>query len=145
MDKSDKSCHRCEICEEQFSAKSELHQHYIGHLGQPRVVLKRIPSVKAAKKKNELYQLEPENTGTLKLKIKRQSSPSDLKLTLKKSVGTKDFTIINTNSDIYNTEQVVAGKQENDSGDNAEETAQDLPSKDMTNDDEVFFSRLFLF
>ena len=128
---------QCEICEQEFDTKQELHSHILCHLGQPRVVLKRIPSTKISKKKHESYQLDPDVKGALKFKLKKQTNPPDsLKLTLKKSSLTKDFTIINSNVDSYNTED-VAGNQENDTGETLEETSQEEPFKDMTNNEEV--------
>lgn len=95
------------------------------HLGQPRVVLRRIPNLKSVKKKqqDEKYWLDPEQKGTLKLTLKKQCSSDSLKLTFKKSSVSEDFKVINSNLDCQSgdySQQKVAGLRENDNKDDTE-------------------------
>lgn len=114
----------CEICGQEFLKKKDLRSHINVHLGQPRVVLRRIPNLRSVKKKqDEKYWLDPDQKGTLKLTLKKQCSSDSLKLTLKKSSVSEDFTVINSNLDIQSedcNEEDVAGLRENDDKDDKE-------------------------
>ena len=115
----------CEICGQKFLKKKDLRSHINSHLGQPRVVLRRIPNLKSVKKKqqDDKYWLDPDKKGTLKLTLKKQCSSDSLKLTLKKSSISQDFTVINSNldceSEIYKKPE-VEGRKENDTKDDEE-------------------------
>ncbi|XP_046419282.1 uncharacterized protein LOC124179162 isoform X1 [Neodiprion fabricii] len=109
----------CEICNRQFLKKKDLRSHFLVHVGQPRVVLNRIPNRKPAKKHvTDTYRLDPEKKGSLKLTLKKQGSTDSLKLTLKKSSISQDFAVVNTNLDSENYQRNdVAGSGTNDSKD----------------------------
>lgn len=103
----------CEICEQKFETKKDLRTHVLIHLGQPRVVLKRIANLKTARKEpaaavaavtsvNCQYWLDSrEQRGNLKITLKRQSPVCDsLKLKLKKSPISEAFTVVSNNFDL---------------------------------------------
>lgn len=114
----------CEICGQQFLRKKDLRSHINVHLGEPRVVLRRIPNLRSVKKKqDEKYWLDPDQKGTLKFTLKKQCGSDSLKLTLKKSSVSEDFTVINSNLDIQSEnyhEDDLAGLRENDDKDDNE-------------------------
>ncbi|XP_033341137.2 uncharacterized protein LOC117229093 isoform X1 [Megalopta genalis] len=108
----------CEICGQQFVSKKQLRSHIYTHLGSPRVVLRRLTNLKAVKKKrNSTYWLDPEKKGCLKFTLKKQNYSDSLKLTLKKSSKSKDFTVVNSNINLsteIHRQGDVAGTKEND-------------------------------
>ncbi|XP_068990826.1 uncharacterized protein [Neodiprion pinetum] len=125
----------CEICNRQFLKKKDLRSHFLVHVGQPRVVLNRIPNRKPAKKHvTDTYRLDPEKKGSLKLTLKKQGSTDSLKLTLKKSSISQDFAVVNTNLDSENYQRNdVAGSGTNDSKDTSNtENDADEPFENVT-------------
>ncbi|XP_076177505.1 uncharacterized protein LOC143151898 isoform X4 [Ptiloglossa arizonensis] len=126
----------CEICGEQFVSKKQLRCHIHTHLGRARIVLRRITNLKAIKKKHSnTYWLDPEKKGSLKLTLKKQSFSDPLKLKLKKSSESEDFTVVNTNINL-GTENYrqgdVAGAKENDQRhDNDTENSIDQPFENV--------------
>ncbi|XP_025993640.1 uncharacterized protein LOC105199800 isoform X5 [Solenopsis invicta] len=128
----------CDICGERFTSKKPLRVHINTHLRKLRIVLKRVANPKVVKVKKDTYWLDPEKTGLLKLTLKKQSikSPSDsLKLTLKKSSESEDFTVVNNNFHLgidYYPEKDVAGAKENDPrGDKAAENSINEPFENV--------------
>ncbi|XP_036140734.1 histone acetyltransferase KAT6A isoform X2 [Monomorium pharaonis] len=129
----------CDICGERFASKKPLRVHINTHLRKLRIVLKRVVNPKVVKVKKDTYWLDPEKTGLLKLTLKKQSaakSPNDsLKLTLKKSSESEDFTVVNNN--FYpvikcSQERDVAGAKENDpKSDKAQENSIDEPFENV--------------
>ncbi|XP_014204798.1 myosin tail region-interacting protein MTI1-like isoform X2 [Copidosoma floridanum] len=78
---------RCELCDQRFDTKKDLQSHLLAHIGQPRVVLKRIPNTKTSKKEaSEKFWPEVEPRGTLKITLK-----------LKKSPMSESFTVVRNN------------------------------------------------
>lgn len=89
------------------------------------MVLNRCSGAKTLKKKEETYWLDPETKGSLKLTLKKQQlhTTDPLKLTLKKSSASKDFTVVKTctetdKCDRYAVE--VASSKENEQMDDKE-------------------------
>lgn len=138
---------QCEICGQKFSSKKELRSHIEAHLGQPRIVLKRISNVKGGKKKHsDKYKLNKDQSGKLKITLKKQGLSDGLKLTIKKSSLSKDFTIINSNAG-YDTENSatvgnLAGTKENERVEAQEETSYQS-YKDMTVNEKVIPTFIF--
>lgn len=137
----------CDICGERFTSKKPLRVHINTHLRKLRIVLKRVANPKVVKVKKDTYWLDPEKTGLLKLTLKKQSikSPSDsLKLTLKKSSESEDFTVVNNNFHLgidYYPEKDVAGAKENDPrGDKAAENSINEPFENVMVDQQVSLS-----
>lgn len=123
---SDQQLLNCGICGEKFALKSKLSAHIDTHL-EPRIVLRRVtsPKVEKIRKQSEqTYWLDPEKKGLLKLTLKKQTITESLKLRLKlkKSSKSKDFTVVNSNFEpiiIENSQQEdVAGAKENDQRNN---------------------------
>ncbi|XP_068974312.1 myb-like protein I isoform X4 [Bombus flavifrons] len=107
----------CEICKKQFVTKKQLRTHIHTHLGRPRIVLRRV-TLKSVKKKNSnTYWLDPEKKGSLKLTLKKQNFNDPLKLKLKKSSKSEDFTVVKSNINLgteNHNHRDVAGATEND-------------------------------
>ena len=141
----------CEICGQEFLKKKDLRCHINIHLGQPRVILRRIPNLKSVKKKqqDEKYWLDPEQKGTLKLTLKKQGGSDSLKLTLKKSSISEDFTVINSNLDCPSGDyspREVAGLKENDNKDDTEvEKSVNEPFENVMINQQVCLIILYLF
>lgn len=108
----------CEVCKKQFVTKKQLRTHIHTHLGRPRIVLKRVTNLKGIKKKHSnRYWLDPEKKGSLKLTLKKQSFTDSLKLKLKKSSESEDFTVVKSNINLgteNHGQRDVAGAKEND-------------------------------
>ncbi|XP_033178559.1 myb-like protein I isoform X6 [Bombus impatiens] len=107
----------CEVCKKQFVTKKQLRTHIHTHLGRPRIVLRRV-TLKSVKKKNSnTYWLDPEKKGSLKLTLKKQNFNDPLKLKLKKSSKSEDFTVVKSNINLgteNHNHRDVAGATEND-------------------------------
>ncbi|XP_033353758.1 uncharacterized protein LOC117235634 isoform X2 [Bombus vosnesenskii] len=107
----------CEVCKKQFVTKKQLRTHIQTHLGRPRIVLRRV-TLKSVKKKNSnTYWLDPEKKGSLKLTLKKQNFNDPLKLKLKKSSKSEDFTVVKSNINLgteNHNHRDVAGATEND-------------------------------
>ncbi|KAG6797294.1 bromodomain-containing protein [Apis mellifera caucasica] len=108
----------CEICKKQFVTKKQLRIHIHTHLGRPRIVLRRVTNLKSFKKKHSnTYWLDPEKKGSLKLTLKKQNFTDSLKLKLKKSSESEDFTVVKSNINLgieNHSQRDVAGAKEND-------------------------------
>ncbi|XP_011313879.1 histone acetyltransferase KAT6A isoform X2 [Fopius arisanus] len=94
---------QCEICAQKFLSKKELRSHITIHLGQPRIILKRCNSQhKNRKKEKDIYSLNQDKKGSLKLTLKKQKH--------------SDFTVINRDLDFEAeiTESEVADAERND-------------------------------
>ncbi|CAL7946490.1 unnamed protein product [Xylocopa violacea] len=108
----------CEICRKQFATKKQLRTHIHTHLGRPRIILRKVTNLKSIKKKyNNTYWLDPEKNGSLKLTLKKQNSTDPLKLKLRKSSESEDFTVVKSNINLEaenNRRGDVAGATEND-------------------------------
>lgn len=117
----------CGICGRRFASKKQLRVHIHTHLRKPRIILRRVNEPKLGRRKqNSTYWLDPEKKGSLKLTLKKQTVADPLKLTLKKSLESEDFTVVNSNfnPDIRNRQKEdVAGAKENDHRDDT--TAKD--------------------
>jgi len=151
----------CDICGERFTSKKPLRIHINTHLRKLRIVLKRVANPKVVKVKKETYWLDPEKTGLLKLTLKKQNIAAEsLKLTLKKSSESEDFTVVNNNCYPviqYYQQRDVAGAKENDPrGDKAAENSINEPFENVMVDQQVsllvdsdveefFFYFLFVF
>lgn len=98
--------------------KKQLRIHIHTHLGRPRIVLRRVTHLKTIKKKHSnTYWLDPEKKGSLKLTLKKQNFTDPLKLKLKKSSESEDFTVVKSNINLgteIHSERDVAGAKEND-------------------------------
>ncbi|XP_018304482.1 uncharacterized protein [Mycetomoellerius zeteki] len=126
----------CDICGERFTSKKPLRVHINTHLRKLRIVLKRVANPKVVKVKKETYWLDPEKTGLLKLTLKKQNVAAEsLKLTLKKSSKSEDFTVVNNNCYPvikYYQQRDVAGAKENDPrGDKAAENSINEPFENV--------------
>ncbi|CAK9805811.1 hypothetical protein ANTQUA_LOCUS4575 [Anthophora quadrimaculata] len=108
----------CEICRKQFVTKKQLRIHIYTHLGRPRIILRRVVNLKSFKKKDsDTYWLDPEKKGSLKLTLKKQNFTDPLKLKLKKSSESEDFTVVKSNISLgteNHGQGDVAGAKEND-------------------------------
>jgi len=132
----------CDICGERFTSKKPLRIHINTHLRKLRIVLKRVANPKVVKVKKETYWLDPEKTGLLKLTLKKQNIAAEsLKLTLKKSSESEDFTVVNNNCYPviqYYQQRDVAGAKENDPrGDKAAENSINEPFENVMVDQQV--------
>ncbi|XP_017875771.1 uncharacterized protein LOC108622418 isoform X2 [Ceratina calcarata] len=88
----------CEICRKQYTTKKQLRTHILTHLGSPRVVLRKVTNFKSiTKTQTDTYWLNPEGNGSLKLTLKKQNSSEHLKLKLRKSSESEDFTVVKSN------------------------------------------------
>ncbi|XP_020293664.1 uncharacterized protein LOC109859640 isoform X2 [Pseudomyrmex gracilis] len=113
----------CGICDQQFATKKQLRIHIHTHLTKsPRIILKRVisPKVLKVQKQNDSYWLDPETKGSLKLTLKKQNIADSLKLKLKKSSQSEDFTVVQNNFNYTSNYQHkdVAGAKENDQRNN---------------------------
>lgn len=120
--------------------------HVVAHLGKPRVVLKRIRDLKPQKKEpGDSYWLDSEQKGTLKITLKKQSSCDPLKLTLKKSPISEDFTVVSSNLNFdkrvsFQEDEELAGTRENDSKNNERlEKSSDQPFENVMINQEVSY------
>lgn len=109
---------QCEICGQIFLNKKELRSHVTIHLGQPRIILKRCNSShKNRRKDKDIYSLNQNTKGSLKLTLKKQNR--------------SDFAVINrdlqANTDIPGAEE--AAEAEGD-----EQTAEEETEEESTSD-----------
>lgn len=147
-DLSGQQLFNCNICGEQFASKKQLRVHIHTHLRESYIVLRRVtsPKVVRLKRQNDTYWLDPEKKGSLKLTLKKQTVADPLKLTLKKSNKSKDFTVVNSNFrlSIGNLEgEDVAGAKENERRDDkAAESSDDESFENMMVDQQVSFTVL---
>lgn len=141
---SDQQLLDCGICGQQFATKKHLRVHIHTHLNKsPRIILKRVINPKILKvkdKQNDTYWLDPETKGSLKLTLKKQNIADSLKLKLKKSSQSEDFTVVQNNCNYTSNYQHkdVAGTKENDQRNNkATEDSIDESFENVMVDQEV--------
>ncbi|XP_076244581.1 uncharacterized protein LOC143185456 isoform X2 [Calliopsis andreniformis] len=126
----------CEICGKEFLTKKQLRSHIFTHLGRARVVLRRVTNLKPVKRKHSnTYWLDSKKKGSLKLILKKQSFLDPLKLKLKKSSQSEDFTVVNSNINLGTENHCrgdVAEAKENDQRhDKDTENSIDQPFEDV--------------
>lgn len=132
----------CEICEEQFISKKQLRSHILTHLGRARVVLRRVTNLKPVKKKcSNTYWLDSKKKGSLKLTLKKHSSFDPLKLKLKKSSQSEDFTVVNSNINLgtenYHQGDVAEARENDQRHDKDTKDSIDQPFEDVMVEQQV--------